>query len=126
MHYGKAGGASVTGNEDGARDAAMSILCGLRRCGYTIPPEAAAGWIRATGPEASRLNPGSGGPETDFTNRSTTIKTRNLLHTGHRLKDAGGIPRTRTCGSRGTAANGRGTPRIRRADDRRGETREGI
>ena len=38
------------------------------------------------------LDPGSGGPENDFTNRNTTFMTWNLLHLARMLKDAGGIP----------------------------------
>jgi hypothetical protein len=40
----------------------------------------------------SYLDPGSGGPENDFTNRNTTFMTWNLLHLARMLKDAGGIP----------------------------------
>jgi hypothetical protein len=38
------------------------------------------------------LDPGSGGPDNDFTNRNTTFLTWNLLHMARMLKDAGGIP----------------------------------
>ena len=38
------------------------------------------------------LDPGSGGPENDFTNRNTAFMTWNLLHLARMLKDAGGIP----------------------------------
>ena len=44
------------------------------------------------GPGPSYLDPGSGGPENDFTNRNTTFMTWNLLHLARMLKDAGGIP----------------------------------
>jgi hypothetical protein len=37
-------------------------------------------------------DPGSGGPENDFTNRNTTFMTWNLLHLARMLKDADGIP----------------------------------
>jgi multimeric flavodoxin WrbA len=40
----------------------------------------------------SYLDPGSGGPENDFTNRNTTFMTWNLLHLAAMLKAAGGIP----------------------------------
>ena len=43
-------------------------------------------------PGPSYLDPGSGGPENDFTNRNTTFMTWNLLHLARMLKDAGGIP----------------------------------
>ena len=55
-------------------------------------PPGQAGWIGAAGPGPSYLDPGSGGPENDFTNRNTTFMTWNLLHLGRMVKDAGGIP----------------------------------
>lgn len=92
VYYGKTAGALITGNEDGVKHAAMSLLYGLQHIGYTIPPAADAGWIGEVGPGPSYLDEGSGGPENDFTNRNTTFMTWNLLHTARRLKDAGGIP----------------------------------
>lgn len=92
VYYGKTGGAIITGNEDGVKHAAMSILYSLQHIGFTIPPAADAGWIGEIGPGPSYLDPGSGGPENDFTNRNTTFMTWNLLHTARRLRDAGGIP----------------------------------
>jgi multimeric flavodoxin WrbA len=71
---------------------AMNVLYSLQHLGYTIPPQADAGWIGEAGPGPSYLDPGSGGPENDFTNRNTTFMTRNLLHLARLLKDAGGIP----------------------------------
>jgi hypothetical protein len=38
------------------------------------------------------LDPGSGGPQNDFTNRNTTFMTWNLLHLARMLGDAGGVP----------------------------------
>ena len=60
--------------------------------GYTIPPQADAGWIGEVGPGPSYLDEGSGGPENDFTNRNTTFMTWNVLHVARLLKDAGGVP----------------------------------
>ena len=70
----------------------MNILYSLQHLGYTIPPQADAGWIGEAGPGPSYLDPGSGGPENDFTNRNTTFMTWNLMHLAKMLKDAGGIP----------------------------------
>jgi multimeric flavodoxin WrbA len=92
VYYGKTAGALITGNEDGVKHSAMSILYSLQHIGYSIPPAADAGWIGEVGPGPSYLDPGSGGPENDFTNRNTTFMTWNLLHTARMLKDAGGIP----------------------------------
>ena len=69
-----------------------NILYSLQHLGYSIPPQADAGWIGEAGPGPSYLDEGSGGPENDFTNRNTTFMTWNLLHMARMLKDAGGFP----------------------------------
>ena len=91
-YYGRVGGCLVTGNEDGVKHCAMNVLYSLQHLGYVIPPQADAGWIGEAGPGPSYLDPGSGGPENDFTNRNTTFMTWNLLHLARLVKDAGGIP----------------------------------
>lgn len=90
--YGKVGGCLITGNEDGVKHCSMSILYAMQHVGFLIPPQADAGWIGEAGPGPSYLDPDSGGPENDFTNRNTTFMTWNLLHMARMLKDAGGIP----------------------------------
>jgi multimeric flavodoxin WrbA len=90
--YGRAAGCLITGNEDGIKHCAQNILYSLQHIGYTIPPQADAGWIGEAGPGPSYLDPGSGGPENDFTNRNTTFMTWNLMHLAAMLKAAGGIP----------------------------------
>ena len=90
--YGKVAGALLTGNEDGIKHCAQNILYSLQHIGYTIPPQADAGWIGEAGPGPSYLDPGSGGPDNDFTNRNTTFMTWNLMHLARMLKDAGGLP----------------------------------
>ena len=91
-YYGKVGGVIVTGNEDGVKHVAMNVLYSLQHLGYTIPPQADAGWIGEAGPGPSYLDEGSGGPENDFTKRNTTFMTWNLMHLAKMLKDAGGVP----------------------------------
>ena len=91
-YYGRAGGCLITGNEDGVKHCAMNVLYSLQHLGYTIPPQADAGWIGEAGPGPSYLDPGSGGPENDFTNRNTTFMTFNLMHLAAMLDRAGGIP----------------------------------
>ncbi len=91
-YYGRVGGCLITGNEDGAKHCAMNILYSLQHLGYVIPPQADAAWLGEAGPGPSYLDPGSGGPENDFTNRNTTFMTWNLLHLARMLKDAGGLP----------------------------------
>ena len=91
-YYGKVGGCIVTGNEDGIKHCSMNILYSLQHLGYSIPPQADAGWIGEAGPGPSYLDEDSGGPENDFTNRNTTFMTWNLLHLALMLKERGGFP----------------------------------
>ena len=91
-YYGKVGGCLITGNEDGVKHCAMSMLYGLQHIGYTIPPQADAGWIGEAGSGPSYGDEGSGGPENDFTNRNVTFMTWNLMHMAAMLKAAGGVP----------------------------------
>lgn len=92
VYYGKVGGSIITGNEDGVKHCAMNILFSLQHIGFTIPPDADAGWIGPVGPGPSYADKGSGGPESDFTNRNVTSMTYNLMHMAKILRDAGGIP----------------------------------
>lgn len=91
-NYGKVAGCIITGNEDGAKHCAMNILYSLQHIGFTIPPDADAGWLGPVGPGPSYLDEGSGGPESDFTNQNITFMTYNLLHMAKLLKNVGGIP----------------------------------
>jgi multimeric flavodoxin WrbA len=91
-YYGRVAGCLVTGNEDGIKHCAMSILYSLQHLGYMIPPQADAGWIGEAGPGPSYADEGSGGPDNDFTNRNTTFMTWNLLHTARMLSVVGGVP----------------------------------
>lgn len=96
IYYGKAGGCLVTGNEDGIKHCAMDMLYALQHIGYTIPPQADAGWIGEAGPGPSYGDPIEGsdkrvGFDNEFTNRNTTFMAWNLMHTARMLKDNGGI-----------------------------------
>ena len=91
-YYGRAGGCLITGNEDGVKHCAMNVLYSLQHLGYVIPPQADAGWIGPIGPGSSYLDPESGGPENDFTNRNTSFMTFNLMHLAAMLKRGGGVP----------------------------------
>jgi multimeric flavodoxin WrbA len=94
--YGKVGGCLLTGNEDGIKHCAMNILYSLQHVGYTIPPQADAGWIGEAGPGPSYGDVQQDGTkvgfDNDFTNRNTTFMAWNLMHTAKMLKDQGGIP----------------------------------
>ncbi|MDR9418059.1 flavodoxin family protein [Gracilimonas sp.] len=93
--YGKAGGCLVTGNEDGIKHCAMGILYALQHVGYSIPPQADAGWIGEAGPGPSYGDESENGPvgfDNEFTKRNTTFMTYNLLHLANMLKENGGYP----------------------------------
>ncbi len=96
IFYGKVGGCIVTGNEDGIKHVAMGVLYSLQHIGFTIPPQADAGWIGEAGPGPSYGDEAENGPpvgtDNDFTRRNTTFVTWNMLHLARMLKDAGGIP----------------------------------
>jgi multimeric flavodoxin WrbA len=100
VFYGKVGGCIITGNEDGVKHCAMGILYSLQHVGYSIPPQADAGWIGTVGPGPSygdtewkgeRLDKPVGF-DSDFTNRNTTFMTYNLLHLAAMMKANGGYP----------------------------------
>ena len=92
LYYGRVGGTLITGNEDGAKHCAMSILYSLQHLGYVIPPQADAAWLGEVGPGPSYLDEHSGGPENEFTQRNTTFMAWNLMHMARMIRDAGGIP----------------------------------
>lgn len=100
VYYGKVGGCIITGNEDGVKHCAMGMLYALQHLGYSIPPQADAGWIGEVGPGPSygdtewkgeKKSPPVG-YDSQFTNRNTTFMTYNLLHLAKMLKDSGGYP----------------------------------
>lgn len=92
LYYGKVGGCIVTGNEDGVKHCAMNTLYALQHLGYSIPPQADAGWIGEVGPGPSYLDEESQAKQNDFTNRNTTFMTYNLMHLAKILKDNKGYP----------------------------------
>lgn len=96
LYYGRVGGCLITGNEDGIKHCASNVLYSLQHIGYSVPPQADAGWIGEAGPGPSYGDelPGGGhaGVDNDFTNRNTTFMTWNLMHLAALLKDRGGFP----------------------------------
>ena len=96
IFYGKTGGAVITGNEDGVKHTAMSLLFALQHLGYTIPPQADCGWIGEIGPGPSFGDQQENGPvgfDSEFTQRNTTIMTWNLMQLAHLLKSNEGFPK---------------------------------
>ncbi len=92
IYYGRVGGCIITGNEDGIKHCAMTIFYALQHLGYTIPPQADAGWIGEAGPGPSYADKDSGGPENDFTQHNASLMAWNLMHLAQLLKTVGGIP----------------------------------
>jgi multimeric flavodoxin WrbA len=92
IFYGKVGGCIITGNEDGVKHCAMSLLYSLQHVGYSIPPQADAGWIGEIGPGPSYGDDGEVGLDNEFTKRNTTFMTYNLLHLAKLLKSQDGYP----------------------------------
>jgi hypothetical protein len=100
IYYGRTAGCLITGNEDGVKHSSMGILFALQHLGFTIPPQAACGWIGEVGPgpsygdteyENEKIDPPKG-YDSDFTNKGTTFMTYNLLHQAAMLKSQGGYP----------------------------------
>ncbi|MCB0828312.1 MAG: flavodoxin family protein [Solirubrobacterales bacterium] len=90
-YYGKVGGCLITGNEDGIKHCAMNVLYSLQHLGFSIPPQADAGWIGEAGPGPSYGDEGAG-LDNDFTNRNTAFMTWNLMHLAGLLATTGGFP----------------------------------
>lgn len=88
IFYNKIGGAIMTGNEDGAKDAAKSIIYGLQHIGFTIPPNVDAYWVGEAGPGPSYIEEGK---DSDFTKKKTKTMSYNLIHFA-RLLDEHPIP----------------------------------
>ena len=64
----------------------------LYACSHLLNDAGQYAYYGEAGPGPSYLDPGSGGPDNDFTNRNTTFMTWNLMHLARILKGAGGIP----------------------------------
>ncbi len=96
IYYGKVGGTIITGNEDGIKHVAKTVLYSLQHIGYTVPPQADCGWIGEAGPGPSygdETEDGNrAGYDSAFTRRNLTFMTFNLMHMARMLRDAGGLP----------------------------------
>lgn len=96
IYYGKVGGCLITGNEDGVKHCAMNVLYSLQHLGYTIPPQADAGWVGEAGPGPSygdRRNDGTVvGIGNSHTQRGITFMAWNLMHMARLLQISQGLP----------------------------------
>jgi hypothetical protein len=66
------------------------VLCPPIWLGHSLRSD--AGRIGEAGPGPSYLDPGSGGPQNDFSHHNTTFMTWNLRRLARMVRDAGGIP----------------------------------
>ncbi|HVL64443.1 MAG TPA: flavodoxin family protein [Actinomycetota bacterium] len=87
--YGKVAAVVVTGNEDGAHDAAATTLFNLSHLGCTIPPNADCYWVGDAGPGPSYIE--AGGAEHLYTNKTARYLVHNTVFFA-RLLAANPIP----------------------------------
>ncbi|MGD6816450.1 flavodoxin family protein [Metabacillus sp. 113a] len=85
IYYNKVGGVVITGNEDGAKDAAKSILYGLSHMGFTIPPNVDTYWVGEAGPGPSFIE--AEGYKNEFTQQHVQMLAYNLMHFAKMLKE---------------------------------------
>lgn len=83
--YGKAAGVIVTGNEDGAHDAAGTTLFNLTHLGCVVPPNADCYWVGDAGPGPSYIE--AGGDKHLYTNKTARYLAHNVVWMAKLLKD---------------------------------------
>ena len=69
--YGKVAGVVVTGNEDGAHDAAATTLFNLSHLGCVVPPNVDTYWVGDAGPARATSRPAATGTSTPTRRRAT-------------------------------------------------------
>jgi len=79
IFYNKVGGVVVTGNEDGAKHAAASVLYGLSHIGFTIPPNVDTYWVGEAGPGPSFIEAMQKG-NNEFTDQHVQWLAYNTTH----------------------------------------------
>ncbi|SER24631.1 Multimeric flavodoxin WrbA [Gracilibacillus ureilyticus] len=85
IFYNKVGGVVVTGNEDGAKQAAGSILYGLSHIGFVIPPNVDTYWVGEAGPGPSYME--GKGSENSFTKKHVEMLAYNTMHLARIFKE---------------------------------------
>ncbi|MFC4023272.1 flavodoxin family protein [Oceanobacillus longus] len=78
IFYNKVAGAVVTGNEDGAKNAAGDLIFGLAQLGFAIPPNPIAYWVGDAGPGPSYIE--AEGYKNEFTQSNVQMASHNLVH----------------------------------------------
>ncbi len=84
VFYNKVGAAVITGNEDGAKHAAASLLYGLSHIGFLIPPNVDAYWVGEAGPGESYMDAGK---ENEFSKKAIRRLAYNTYHLAGMLKN---------------------------------------
>jgi multimeric flavodoxin WrbA len=82
--YNTVGAVVVTGNEDGAHDAASNTLFNLSHLGCTIPPNADTYWLGDAGPGPSYIE--AGGDSHPYTQKTTRWMAHNVVHLARMLE----------------------------------------
>lgn len=82
--YNKVAGVIVTGNEDGAHDAAANTLFNLSHLGCTVPPNADCYWVGDAGPGPSYIE--AGGDRHMYTNKTARYMAHNLVYFARLLR----------------------------------------
>jgi multimeric flavodoxin WrbA len=84
--YNTVGGVVVTGNEDGAHDAASTTLFNLTHLGCTIPPNADTYWIGDAGPGPSFIE-ANGWENSKYVQKTANWMAHNVVHLARMLKE---------------------------------------
>ena len=82
--YNTVAGVVVTGNEDGAHDAAGTTLFNLSHLGCTIPPNADTYWVGDAGPGPSFIE--ADGWSSAYTRKTAGWMAHNVVHLARMLK----------------------------------------
>ncbi len=82
--YNKVAGVIVTGNEDGAHDAAANTLFNLSHLGCVVPPNADCYWVGDAGPGPSYID--AGGDKHMYTNKTARYMAHNLVYMANLMK----------------------------------------
>ena len=83
--YNTVAGVVVTGNEDGAHDAASTTLFNLSHLGCTIPPNADTYWLGDAGPGPSFIE--ADGWSSAYTQKTASWMSYNVVHLARMLKE---------------------------------------
>ena len=83
--YGKVAGVIVTGNEDGAHDAAATTLFNMSHLGCTVPPNCDCYWVGDAGPGPSYIE--AGGEKRIYTDKTARFLAHNVVFFARLLKD---------------------------------------